>query len=380
MAWLGVALVLGELGQSAAVTFHVSKYFRLSKELVRSSQLLTFLGAVVVTAIGVGTAETLAGGNADVAAAYRIAFAGCLINGIGGPYVYAMQAISIKEWNLLRLLQPGIYLLLVALAAVAGHLDLLSLSLILVVSIAGQMVWAFVACSSLNLTGGKGRPRLRSSLLKYGIAYSGSALPSVASSQLDKLALSKMVPASDLGLYAVASTMASLAYPFSTAIASVTFPRISRRDIGQESRRDIEARSLSVTLIVSLLVAIAVAVAAQPVIPWLFGDQFADAAVLTWWLVPAMVFRSCSQVMSASLRGRGRPGIVSWAQLGGLGAAAAGILLLTPMYGLVGTALGLAASELTVLVWTSLVLARVRALDGSRDAPVSALSESGSQV
>jgi O-antigen/teichoic acid export membrane protein len=174
-----------------------------------------------------------------------------------------------------------------------------------------------------------------------------------------------MVPASDLGLYAVASTMASMAYPFSTAIASVTFPRIARRDIGHESRRSLEDRSLALTLAVSVVVSCAVAVAAQRAIPWLFGEQFSGAAVLTWWLVPAMVLRSCSQVVSAYLRGRGRPGSVTWAQIGGLLGAAIGILTLTPVHGMAGTAMGVAASEVIVLVWTYTVLARVRGISGS---------------
>lgn len=367
MAWFGVALVLGEVGQSAAVTFHVARHARWGKDLIKTSRMLMGAAGVLVTVLGLGAADLLAEGDSEVAAAYRASFIGCLINGFGAPYLYAMQAISIRTWNGLRLIQPVIYLGLVFIAVVTGRLDLFSLSLILVASTGGQLLLAWHACHRLNFTSGQVKPQLRSSLLKYGLAYSASSLPSAASAQLDKIALSRMVPASDLGLYAVATTMASMAYPFSTAIASVTFPRIARRDIGHESRRSLEDASLALTLAVSLLVSSAVALAAQWAIPWLFGEQFRGAAVLTWWLVPAMVLRCCSQVVAAHLRGRGRPGSVSWAQVGGLLGAAIGILTLTPVHGMAGTALGIAASELLVLGWTYVVLVRVRGRRGSSD-------------
>lgn len=360
MAWFGLALVLGELGQSGAVTYHVSRYLRWSADLVKSSQTLMSVAGLLVTTCGLLASDLLAGGDSGVAAAYRVSFLGCLLNGIGAPFVYAMQATSIRSWNVIRLVQPGAYLLFIVFTVLVGRLDLFSLALILVASTCAQMLWAWRACTRLGIADGKTRSTLRGALFKYGIAYSGSSLPLAASSQLDKLALSRMVSPSDLGLYAVASTTASMAYPFSTAIASVMFPRIARRDIGHEAKRSLENRSLGLTLGVSVLVSVIVALTAPWVIPWVFGAEFAGAAILAWWLVPAMVLRGCSQVVSAHLRGRGRPGSVSLAQCIGLVCATVGILALTPQYGMAGTASGVAVSEVVVLVWTSVVLVRVR--------------------
>lgn len=360
MAWFSLALVLGELGQSGAVTYHVSRYAHWRRDLVKSSQTMMGLAGIVVAAGGVLAADLLAGGDSGVAAAYRVSFLGCLINAIGAPYVYAMQAISIRAWNIMRLVQPIAYLVFILVTVLAVSLNLFSLALIIVGSTSAQMAWAWWACSRLGITGGSTRSKLRWPLLKYGLAYSGSSLPLAASAQIDKLALSRMVAPADLGLYAVASTMASMASPFSTAIASVLFPRIARRDVELEGKRALENRSLVLTFSVSILVSVIVASTAPWVIPWVFGAEFAGAAVLAWWLVPAMVLRGCSQVVSAHVRGRGRPGIVSWAQCAGLLCATIGVLTLTPLYGMAGTAIGIALSEVVVLVWTYAALAKVR--------------------
>ncbi|WP_164205453.1 oligosaccharide flippase family protein [[Micrococcus luteus] ATCC 49442] len=365
MAWFGLTLVLGELGQSGAVTYYVSRHGRWGADFVRSSQILMSIAGVLAATGGVLAADLLAGGDDGLAAAYRVSFVGCLINGLGAPYVYALQAVSIRSWNFIRVIQPAAYLLLMLAVAWIGQMSLLSLALILVTSTSVQMLWAGYVSARFGIAGGRSRSRLRRPLLKYGLAYSGSSVPLAASSQIDKLALSRMVSPSDLGLYAIASTIASMASPFSTAISSVIFPRIARRDIGHERKVSLENRSLALTVCVSLVVSVLVAATAPWTVPWIFGDEFVGAVSLTWWLVPAMVLRGCSQVVSAHLRGRGRPGSVSWAQCGGLLCAIVGILTLTPMYGMAGTALGIALSELLVIGWTYGVLRNARRHDGN---------------
>jgi O-antigen/teichoic acid export membrane protein len=163
-----------------------------------------------------------------------------------------------------------------------------------------------------------------------------------------------------LGQYAVASTVASLASPFATAVSSVVFPRTAREWLDEGERRRIERRAIVGTGLASLAILTFIALALSPLIPLIFGNEFQDAVALVWWLAPAMFFRSISQVVSALLRGRRRPGLATYGQLSGLVIGALSIFPLVAWLDIRGAALSMALGELLVLVIALIALTRVR--------------------
>jgi O-antigen/teichoic acid export membrane protein len=360
MAWFALTQVVGELGQSGAVTYWVSRDPANGRHYVASSRLLMLGGGGVFCIVGFFLSRTLAGGEPSVTLAYQIAFAGCLLNSLCAAFVYAIQAVSIGRWNVVRLSQPVSYLVLVAALMLTSVLDIVWLSIALIASIAIQFVVAIIQGVAVGIGGGRPRRLLISELFRFGLAYAGSAVPASLSMQYDKLVLSRLALPSHLGQYAVASTVASLASPISTAVASVVFPRSARGWLAEGDRRRIESRSVLGTAAASAGVSLLIALAVAPLIPFIFGVEFQNAVGLVWWLTPAMFFRSVSQVISALLRGRQRPGLATYGQLSGLAIGALAIFPLVAWLGIEGAALSSAIGEFVALAIGSTALIRVR--------------------
>ena len=352
MAWFALAQVIGELGQSGAVTFWVSRDPSRAKDYVASSRLLMLVIGVLVAAVGIVLSPLFAHGIESVTVAYRIAFGGCLLNSLCAASVYALQGTSINRWNIVRISQPIAYLVLIVALALSHKLDIIWVSVALVASILVQFSIAIGQGIVEGLEGGRPRKALVKELAIYGVAYSGSAIPGSLASQYDRLVLSGVAIPAQLGLYAVAGSVAGLAYPFSTAVASVVFPRSARADLDEAGRRHLERRAIFGTALVSLGISMAIAIGVAPLIPLVFGQSFQAAIELVWWIIPAIFFRSVSQVISALLRGRGRPGLVTYGQLFGLVAGVATIFPFMAWLGVRGAALAVSLGELVVLAVT----------------------------
>ena len=368
MAWFALAQVLGELGQSGAVTFWVSKDPLRGKVFVASSRWIMITVGGVVSIAGILTADFLAQGHAGVGDAYRIAFLGCFLNSLCAASIYGLQAVSLRRWNLVRLAQPVAYIAIVIGFALSGILDIVWLSLALILSVLVQLLFAVQQAKVVGLARGKPTRAAVVALTRYGVAYTGSALPAAASGQFDKVVLAGTVNPSLLGEYAVASSVASLAYPVSTAVSSVVFPKTASAQMDETGRRRLEFRALTGIAIVSVLMSAVIAVGLGPLIPLIFGDEFTGSVALVWWIVPAILFRSVSQVMSALLRGRGLPGLITYGQLAGLIVGASTIFPLISSSGLQGAALAFGLGEAAVLTVVSVfyMWARRRAAEHER--------------
>jgi O-antigen/teichoic acid export membrane protein len=360
MAWFPIAMALAEVGQSAAVTYWTSKLADRRGTIVSSARRLMIMPSAVVASAGLLLADLLSGGIPDVATAYRIVFVGCIIGALGLPIMFATQAISIVAWNVLRVAQPLTYCLFVLGLFGAGTLTVVSAAAAVVVSVAVQMLVAVVVGWRFKVLGV--RPandrEVQDSLLKYGMAYSASFIPTTLAAQYDRVFLGWTVGANGLGQYAVALTVAQLSRPFATGISSAIFPRLSRDVRDDSSKVSLERRTLGVTALVTGPVLLAVGMAGTPLVPLVFGEDFSGAASLIWWLLPVMFLRGLNEVVSVILRGRNRPGRAAVVQLTTLVVGSSLLLLLAPTAQLIAAPIALGVAELVGLTLGLLVIVR----------------------
>jgi O-antigen/teichoic acid export membrane protein len=360
-AWFGLSLVVGELGQSAAVTYHVSRWPLAARNVIASARTLMLALGLVTALAGLALAEQLAHGDPEVAWAYRVVFLGCVVNSGFASFTYAIQAVDIGAWNVVRGIQPVGYLVTVSALFTTQTLTLLTLGSALILSILVQGMLSAAMCHRRGLLGGnldRGETRR---LARYGAAQSASSIPASFGSQIDKIALSRAADPASLGVYAVAMSVLSLGAPLATAVGSVVFPRLSRSDIPNESRRATERASVLVSASGLAFASAGVAAVAPLLVPLLFGPGFDGAVPLVWWLVPSTVAGLTAIVVGDLLRARGRPGLVAVAQMSGVLVSGTGILFLTSAYGLVGTALAVGAGQSTCLAISLLALRRAAA-------------------
>ena len=306
-AWFGVALMIGGMGQPAALCFHVAHDPGNARGYVATSRAMMLVTGTVALAGGILLAPLLARGNAELTVAYRIAFATSIVAFVGASYTFSLQARNLRWWNTVRVSQPVLSL---AFLVVLWRLRLLTLNaalIVLALTMLLQLGWAYYRCRSAGLAPGHAQARLVRPLARYGMAQIAALTPATLNAKLDQLVLSQAVPPAVLGRYAIAVSCTLLPIPLVSAIGNVAFPRLASRH-----RVDgLAGRMQWLGILGSACAAAGALVPLDLVAPWLiprvFGSGYAGVVPLLWILTPAGVFLACNQVTGDVLRGQETP-------------------------------------------------------------------------
>ena len=116
ISWFGVLLLVGELGQSAAVCFYVASDPRRARDYVATSRSMMMGTGGCALLAGLVLAPILAHGNHQLTQAYRVVFCGSVIAFIGTGYTFSLQATNTQRWNLVRASQPALALAMIITA------------------------------------------------------------------------------------------------------------------------------------------------------------------------------------------------------------------------------------------------------------------------
>jgi O-antigen/teichoic acid export membrane protein len=175
--------------------------------------------------------------------------------------------------------------------------------------------------------------------------------------RVDQLLMIRLASADQLGLYAVAVTLASAPSMVVGTLADAIFPRIAAGE------NHLVARSCRISLLATVLSGIGVAAVAYPVLRFVFGPDFRAATTMVLILVVAQVPAAVNRVLGFSLRSAGFPGKVSIGEVIGLSVTVPGVIVLVPPLGGVGAAIVSAAAYGTIS--TYLLYQARRAFGGS---------------
>lgn len=348
VVWFGFALVTGELGQPAAICYFVASQREHARDYIATSRILMLSSGVLAAAAGWILSPVLARHHADLTTCYRMMFATCIVSFTSASYVFALQAASIKMWGWTRTTQPVLYLALIAALALSGRLTLLSALVALSVTIMAQTAVAVWMCRRAGLLGGRFVGHLARPLLRYGSSQIAANAPTALNGRLDQIMLSATSSFQNLGIYAVAVSVTSLALPAVSAIGYVLFPQIAAQRSG--STRELERRAIKASLLASSVIMVIVSVVSPWMIPLLFGSAFSRAAEVVWILAAGGLFLASGSVMGDLLRGRGQPLAVAAAQ--GIGAIVTVtlLLILLPIWGIRGAAVASSAAYLATFI------------------------------
>ena len=338
-AWFGVSLLVGGMGQPAALCFHVARHPDCAPEYVATSRAMMLATGSLALMVGMLIAPVLAHGNSGVTAAYRIAFGSLILAFTAASYTFALQARDLRRWNVVRVSQPVLSL---AAIVVLWRLGLLSLDvsmLILVVTMFLQLGWSYRCCRVTGLAPGRARAGLVRPLAVYGAAQIAATTPAAVNAQLDQLVLSQTVSPADLGRYAVAVSLTMVPVPLVSAIGNVAFPKLASRSVMAGTADRIQRLAVLGSIGLSVCALLPLAMVAYWIIPLVFGAAYRGAVPLLWILIPGAIFLASGQVVGDLLRGSNRPSLVAWAQ--GLAAVLTVclLLLLVPFIGVYGAAI-----------------------------------------
>jgi len=338
-AWFGIALIIGGMGQPAALCFYVARDPLRAREYVATSRAMMLATGGLAIAAGVLLAPILSRGNPEMVTGYRIAFGASIVAFVGASYTFSLQARDLRQWNVVRVSQPVLSVLAVGVLWCLRLLTLPMALIVLATTMVLQLVWAYHCCRLTGLAPGRLQTRLLWPLVTYGVAQIAAVTPAALNSQLDQLILSQTVPAADLGRYAIAVSLTSLPIPLVAAIGNVAFPRLASRRVVTQATRRLQLLAVLASASVATGMLVPLALVAYWLVPLVFGPGYRGAVPLLWILTPGAVFLACGQVVGDLLRGRNHPNVVAWAE--GLAAVFTVALLfaLLPLVGVSGAAI-----------------------------------------
>jgi O-antigen/teichoic acid export membrane protein len=162
--------------------------------------------------------------------------------------------------------------------------------------------------------------------------------------------MAALLPASALGLYAVAVAWSASAAPLLNAIGVVTAPAVASAADAAHSIRRLSAATRS-TVLLAIILCLLLAAATPVAISLLFGDRFRASVPAALALIPAAGILGVNLVLQEGLLGMGQPYAVLQAELAGLAVTAPALALMLYPLGIVGAAIASLCGYSTVTVF-----------------------------
>jgi O-antigen/teichoic acid export membrane protein len=217
----------------------------------------------------------------------------------------------------------------------------------------------FITCSLLSIVPllgvlrGVGELRLEAGMTREALVFGLPAwiglLAYHANISLDQLLMIPLVDSRQLGLYAVAATLAYYSTTITGPLQVAIVPRSARGD------RELVIRAFrSITWLIGAL-SIAIAGAAPVLVPLLFGSAFSDAVPMAWILLVAGLPLTGTMVLGAALSAAGRPGSPARGELVALAVMVPALFIFLPRSG------GIAAAIISLIGYSINFTVQLRA-------------------
>ncbi len=181
-------------------------------------------------------------------------------------------------------------------------------------------------------------------LFTYGLGSYGNDLMGQVSLYIDQILIAGLLNPSDLGLYAVAVSLAKMVSVFSNSIIVVLFPKASGLD--KQEAVDITFRAFRISMAVTLLASLALMLIAPYVLTLLYGAEFKEALSVFRLLLLQTAIGGGTMVLAQAFMALGRPKVVTLLQGLGLALVVPMLFLVVPRFGLVGAGYAMLASVL----------------------------------
>jgi O-antigen/teichoic acid export membrane protein len=338
-SWFAILLMVGGMGQPAALCFYVSRDVARATEYVATSRAMMLVTGGVALAGGLLLGPVLAHGISAVRTGYWIAFGVSIVAFVGASYTFSLQARDLRRWNMVHVSQPVFSLIGIGILWWLRLLTLDSALVVLATTMLLQFGWAYLACRRVGLVPGHANRHLVRPLSRYGTAQIAALTPAALNAQLDQLVLSQTVPAADLGRYAIAVSLTLVPIPLVSAIGNVAFPRLASQPVLTDGTIRLQRLAIIGSAGIAAAMLIPLAAVAYWLVPLVFGSEYRGAVPLIWILAPGAICLACGQVTGDLLRGVNHPGVVAWAE--GTAAIFTVVLLLAllPIVGVSGAAI-----------------------------------------
>jgi len=341
-----LASAVATFGVPAAVTYTTARFPAVARRLAGRGALVLLATGSAVSAAIVAASGFFAGGDPAVRNLVVLAAAAL----VPTLLVALLQAVAsgLHRWRLVtleRAITAAVRLGALLVLMLLGRLDVVAAVVVLAVA----PVLGAVAYTSLFRVRGAPAPSASATeqasvgaLASYGMRVWVGSISGILLTRLDQSLMTPLSSAAELGLYVVAVNVADLPLVISNAVRDVTF---SSHAADSDDARLYTASRLSSAVTVG--VAGALAATTWWWLPIVFGADFAAALPACLLLLLATALGAQGGLAGTALSARGRPGRRSASMIVACVVNAALLVVLVPLFGAVGAAIGTCAGNLT---------------------------------
>lgn len=340
----GNTIVLGwafQIGVPAAAAYFAKDIDH--RRIAMSSWAMMLLGAIPIAVIMIpfylwqlGGSTFTAGG--ETVQRWYIAF--IVLQLFNGPFLSSVLWLR-GSGNLVRF---NALLALPQVLITTGYVGLWALGQLTVNSALASTFISLVIGWVIGITATKSWPGrgFSNDVLKevrsYGLRAWVGNLSFFVSLRFDQLLLVGFVEPGELGVYAAAAAISTLASPIARGVAQALQPFI-RKAASDEERVWRIRSSFRQVGVVSLVILGLMGATAWFIIPFVLGERFEPAVALLLILLPGAWATDVTQVLGTALSQFNKPEWASKAQIASAVATAVGLFALVPTLGVVGAAI-----------------------------------------
>jgi O-antigen/teichoic acid export membrane protein len=186
-------------------------------------------------------------------------------------------------------------------------------------------------------------------LLSYGVRCYGVDLLTTLSLQVDQALVVNLLTPASMGMYIVALSLSRILSVFQASIITVLLPKAAARSASEVVLLTGQAMRISTAL--ALLAGIVLMMAGPMLLGLLYGSEYLGAVPVFRVLMIEVILSGATMVLAQTFMALGKPGIVTILQSVGLGLSIPMMLILIPMYGLVGASFALLGSTIARLIF-----------------------------
>jgi O-antigen/teichoic acid export membrane protein len=356
MLWPGLVAELGCLALSDALLYRLAS--GAASPRVLCGTILALGAALCALLIPIGFAIlpfVMPGHDPDIVAAawwYMALYLPTYFASLFAANMFQGR-LDLVAWNAVRAIVPTLYLagiLILGFLIAPEAPEFAAANVAAMVASAAFGVALMVRRGWFGLRADLGEAR---ALAVYGAkAHAGEVLHSLRQ-KLDQAVVATLMSASELGLYAVALTIANGPLILVQTIANIAFPKISAQPT-LAGKVEVFGRYLRLSMAVVVAVDIVLWTLNAWLVPLLFGRAFAPATPIANLALVGLLPFAAKLLCAAALKACDRALAIPRAEFWGLVVVAPALFVLVPAYGLMGAAASLVIAQ-TV---TAVLLAR----------------------
>ena len=249
-----------------------------------------------------------------------------------------------KNYNFIRLLRLSIYCLLLLLISTLFGLNLQLLLIILSFSYIIDLCFSLYFLNSKRNIKFIFRPI--NILNNYAKKVWITSVIVMSNRRIDQLIIGILIEAKFLGLYSIAVIFSEMANKITDAIAPVFFNIVSK-SLNKKDNINLFLRFSRVNFLATVLCLLLLFLFGEFLITFMYGDEFNYAYTILVFYLPGVLFWISTRPIYIYFSSSGLPEINSKIEVYGLIIGVSFLLVLTPIYGILGAAI---ASTLTYII------------------------------